>query len=379
MKLVLLLLPLILLIGAAAYVFIGPRNEASQPTPLPTTTETQQPATNPTSQTGPLNSYTINIPSGFVFKNEGDYSRRIAKDIPPQGQGNPTFIYISIVPKDQEKAEGTIYNYNQTDFNKLIRSQPSSTIVLGDSINKDLNSYFTYTHEEGTMISGFGAKTFVNKKPWEFPSGTTEYRYIVEMANVHYIVGAYLNTDATSPGHITRAEFDQILTTLKLTPDNIVLTNLPPVTNGQTKTYNSPEHKLTFAYPADWIPRDTLEPGQIFSIYRRGETQRPQSEMHDGALFGAYRPEPAPPDLKAWMKAQYETSQELTEPAVYGQYSANNVTYETIKVCGLGCFNYYHTIQNGKLYRFMLMSVGPQEKEYTETLQKIINTATYLK
>lgn len=380
MRKLVLFLPLLFVIIASIYLYFGPTPLTDpQPSSSPSSTTTATPTINPTnSTTGPVNSYTITIPPGFIINSEGEFSRTIAKDVAVEGQGNPSFIYISIIPKGQEQAEGTIYNYNQADFTKLVRSQPGTTVVLGELKDQNLNSFFTYNHTEGRMLGGYGAKAFTNTKPWEFPAGTTEYRYIIEMANVQYLIGAYLNTESTSPRYISSAEFDQILSTLKLTPDKIVLTNLPPVTKGQTKTYNSSQHKLTFAYPADWTPRETLEQNQIFAIYKIGQTQRTQTEMYDGGAFAVYAPQPAPSNLQAWIKAQYQETENSSRPPEFSQYSANNITYQVVRECGLGCFDYYHTIQNGKLYRFMLTSVGPQEKQYTDVLHKIINTVTYL-
>lgn len=376
-------MPVILLIAIAATIYFRPLEESvtNSPTTTPNSTTIN---IDPTSSKDLINSYSIKVPEGFVIENDGQYSRKIMRDTNAIGVGPSSFVYISVVPANKQNESGTIYNYNQNDFVKLVRSQPGASIILGDSPDKDLNSYFTYTHSESKMVGGYGAKSFINQKPWEFPSGTTEYRYIIETIKANYIIGGYLLNDTTSPYYLSMQQFEEILSNIQLTPDTVTLTDMKPVTDGETKTFRDTQNGLTFTYPSDWEVRkdsQNFPEKDLFGLIKIGVTQRPYTEMYDGAMFSVMIPISAPVNLNAWIIERYGATSEAApadDKPVFSKYSANNINYEVIRTCGLGCFDYYHTIQNGKLYGYMLKADGPQEKEYREALLNILNSATYL-
>lgn len=140
---------------------------------------------------------------------------------------------------------------------------------------------------------------------------------------------------------------------------------------------------LTFPYPPDWQVQTTgqsFREGDLFSILTTGQTQRPQTELYDGARFSVMNPVSYQGDLSVWMKENYENEApaDPERPPQYGESTFSNIRYETITVCGLGCFTYYHTLQNGRIYGFLLFAEGPQKAEHEQTMKQIMEHVRFL-
>jgi hypothetical protein len=143
--------------------------------------------------------YSLKIPEGFRIEKEGEYSKRFIPDKEITGMEPANFIYISLISPENKDKTGEIYNYNPPHFEKLIALEN-----IGDSVNlaegdvPDLGEWFTYTVVAIEDIDQGKVKSFENTKPWEFPSGTTENRFIYGTADKVYILGYYTGGDSVS-------------------------------------------------------------------------------------------------------------------------------------------------------------------------------------
>jgi hypothetical protein len=62
----------------------------------------------------------------------------------------------------------------------------------------DLGEWFTYTVVAIEDIHTGKVKRFENTKPWEFPAGTTESKFIYGTASTIYILGYYTGGDGVA-------------------------------------------------------------------------------------------------------------------------------------------------------------------------------------
>lgn len=352
------------------------RNRAGDDFQLSQSTSTPEPETVAKLESGV--GYTIQLPANFESESVGTYSRLYKKKTIPGTPELTNFAYISVVPTSQATASGEIYNYAKADVQALRQLPLNDSIVLGAK-NLSTASYFTYTHQTDTMIGGYGAKVFVNSKPWEFPTGTTEYRYLIEFGNVTYVFGGYVGT--TDSAQLQKSELDQLFSTISFQPDSVQAMN-SPIPTGIWKTYSNPQARLSLSYPSQWpLVEDTSQfrDGDLFSLIVRGETSRPQSELSDGIIFTVMKPQPITQDLRAWMEARYiaEPGGDQKEPEYSSVSFAGNV-YQKVVVCGLGCFTYYHIVKDGSVYGFLVFAVGPNEANYLSTVSKILSSVSIL-
>lgn len=158
--------------------------------------------------------FSLDLPSEFKVEENGEYSITITPDKKIEGQGPVNFIYISVVPKDVQVEVGEIYNYNQAQYNKLLELEIGESVSLSDASQPKLKGWFTYTRGDDVTIDGKPVKKLQNKKPWEFPAGTVENRYILESNGTLYILGFYFGS--TQSAEINEETAFKIISTLKL-------------------------------------------------------------------------------------------------------------------------------------------------------------------
>lgn len=153
-------------------------------------TPSQTPLTLEPNYTDPTYGYKIYIPEGFIADDQSKQSTLFYPQNQPQGAGPTNFIYISVVPPDMRNSVGEIYNYNPSDFAKLIALEKvgDKTSLAG---SPDMAEWFTYSVVEEFDFGSGRIKNFENTKPWEFPLGTTENRFIYATENNIYILGYY--------------------------------------------------------------------------------------------------------------------------------------------------------------------------------------------
>lgn len=344
-----------------------------QPSSSPTT---QSPMASPTLETGV--GYTLLLPTEFESESMGTYSRLYKKKSTSGSEDIKTFAYVSVIPNSSSTASGEIYNYSKADVDALRRLPLNESVVLGAK-NLPTAQYFTYTHVSDTMIGGYGAKVFRNTSPWEFPVGTEEYRYLLEFGNVTYLLGGYVGTQ--SAASLQKSDLDQLFSTFSVKPESIQAIN-SPVPTGSFKIYSNTQAGVSLSYPTGWpLVEDTtqFQDGDLFSLRVRGQTTRPQSELSDGIVFSVMKPQPITQDLRSWMQGRYraEPGGDSKEPE-YSTVSFAGKTYQKVIVCGMGCFTYYHIVNNNRVYGFLVFAVGPHEATYVSTASKILSSVTFL-
>lgn len=360
MKKIFLLLILAILIIVGAYALLQTRKPTSTPYP-------QSPKTTIDASEKDLG-FTFELPDGFSIEKNGDLSRLYSKKGNTEGLGNTNFIYISIIPTGKDITPGEIYNYNKKDIDTLNKLQINQTATLGNP-----QEYFQYTRIDDEMIGGFGAKAFQNIKPWEFPEGTTEFRYIIPFAQATYLVGGYVGKT------ITQSEFKNILKNLKLTPESYKAIYTSPIPTKEWLNFKSKTAGIKFDYPSGWTRKEDSQnfpEGDLFTIVAIGQTQRTQTELYDGVSFAVMKPVKFSENLSEWLEKRYSNSSEGNKPEI-SKVTFGGKIYEKIYVCGLGCFTYYHTVQNGKLYGFVVNAVGPHAATYEQNVSKIMSSIVY--
>lgn len=154
------------------------------------------------------------VPKDFKIEESGNYSVLASPSKNDDKVGMPRFFYVSVVPESYNESDvEVIYNYNTDDFSTLIQTKVSEKVSL--TYNKELQEWFTYERLEDKIVDGNTAKVFINKKPWEFPSGTEEIRYIFELPEKKIITGGYVDGPVTN-GLLPRTTFEEIIKTLEI-------------------------------------------------------------------------------------------------------------------------------------------------------------------
>jgi len=166
-------------------------------------------------------------------------------------------------------------------------------------------------------------------------------------------------------------------------------TPTPSITTTPTETDNGTQNWLTFTstdfgilikYPPDWETRNgqSFENGDLFSVVITGETQRPQTELYDGATLAIANPITVEQDYKTWAKDYYTTHRaDETQPLEFSNETINGIEYLKVYTCGLGCFTYYITEKGDYVYQIVTSADGPSEQEYNETLKKMLTTIEF--
>lgn len=160
--------------------------------------------------------YTIGYPAGYEVQPNGNNSITVLKKTTQPGAGPANFIYVSVIPKSDENKEGLIYNYNKKyiDLQRAMSVGEHTSMSTGE--NPDLTEWFTYTRVADEQINTVKAQAYVNDKPWEFPSGTSEYRYIIIRGDTIYLLGGYIGAQSAIGYFIPEEEFRQIIQTFTL-------------------------------------------------------------------------------------------------------------------------------------------------------------------
>lgn len=169
--------------------------------------------------------------------------------------------------------------------------------------------------------------------------------------------------------------------------ENTTVTPPPAATNSaapelfetETKEFISDVYQITFEYPSSWQMRNDsqqFENGDIISVYETGPQQRPESEMSDGVIFSVMKPVETEKDIKQWMEETYNTTGIPREgdPAELSQEKIGEIQYEVARVCGLGCFDYYHVKKGNRIYGFVALTEGPNEQQYDAAVKQIIES-----
>lgn len=323
----------------------------------------------------------LSLPPDFVESSNGEYSKSFARISESPNAKNSVFLYFSVVPAGVSTQSAEFYNYNNQDFQTMISMQDGETKNLRNSENPEVNKYFNYQKVGNVTIEGYSTKSYINTKPWEFPSGTTEYRFITEFANVNYIIGGYLGLDVNSPTYISREEFNKILETVKFTPVNVKKENRA-IPTSEWGTFLDEAERLTFIYPKNWqVQTDSkqFQDGDLFAINITGQSQKTQTELYDGASFAVMEPVFSEKEVLPWMKDKYigQVNPEVNNQIEFSEEVFASRIFHKAIVCGLGCFSYYHFKQAGKIFGFVFFAAGPDKEIYTEDFRKIMESVSF--
>lgn len=168
--------------------------------------------------------YSISYPDGFEANQNGKNSIMISRKVAEKGQGASNFVYVSVIPEGSQGMDGEIYNFNKKHLDSLMSMGVGDKKTLEAGVPA-LNEYTIFERTLDTEISGNFAKTFINSKPWEFPAGTREYRFIVNQDKSTYLFGGYITTGEKNQYSIDETTFKKIISTLKLPvpPDSILM------------------------------------------------------------------------------------------------------------------------------------------------------------
>jgi hypothetical protein len=164
--------------------------------------------------------YMISYPPEMQVTNEGMFSQIIGFKLADPDEGARNFIYVSVIPNDLQSGSGEdvfIYNGDPAVTGILLNMQVGeSKQVHGPP---DVAQFYTYTRNPDVTIDGYTAKKFENTQPWEFPIGTKEIRYYLQVNKCTYLIGGYMDTTgSTLPGAISEDLFNQIISTFQVVP-----------------------------------------------------------------------------------------------------------------------------------------------------------------
>lgn len=320
--------------------------------------------------------YSLTLPENMREEPNGDFNFLYFPETDEPGAGPTDFLYVSVAPRGVGDAEGQIYNYRKNEVDILQATPVGETADLNKGGIPDLSSYYRYERTADRMLGGYGAAGFVNRKPWEFPAGTTEYRFIVPFTQGVYVIGYYSGQDDPH-----QTAFEEILSTLRLTPETIAVPSAP-AGDGTRKTYRNMTWGLTFKYPSDWPVRDggqSFPDGDLVAFQITGQTQRPQTELYDGMVFAVMTPVKTDEDINRWAEKTYGTTSDVNpeNPPQYSDVTFGGKTYRKVYVCGLGCFSYYHTDNDGNVYGFMFLAAGPDEAVYEAQALELLGSVSF--
>lgn len=198
MQKVLFFIAAVLLIGIGVFLFMRKTPVPPEVTDGTSASPTESPGMEP-NYTDPSFGYSLYIPEGFVPEKQSDYSTLFYPSEQPQGPGPANFIYVSVVSPEMRETEGEVYNYSPRHYDKMKEiSNTGASVNLAEGDAPDLSEWYTYTLASVEDINGLQFKNYENTKPWEFPAGTTENRFIHDTGTYIYIVGYYTGGDSAS-------------------------------------------------------------------------------------------------------------------------------------------------------------------------------------
>ena len=200
-----------------------PPTNTVEPSPTPAAPE-PSPTSEPlapagwTTYTSQRCEYGLSFPAEMQVTRDTAYSTTFKFNPADFPEGTPNFIYVSVI--DQEYLNlnpEDVYNYAPEEADRLMNLQVGESGTLADL--EQFAEYITYTRLPDTILSDQTAMAFENLKPWEFPAGTKEIRYYLDLDGCLYQVGGYMDTTRSEkPGAITEDLFQQVVDTFQARP-----------------------------------------------------------------------------------------------------------------------------------------------------------------
>lgn len=170
----------------------------------------------------------------------------------------------------------------------------------------------------------------------------------------------------------------------QLQPSPTLPSTVPTQTDlGSGSLYRDTNGIYTFRYPDDYI-LDTADPVHI-RIYKRGDTQRPQSEMSDGALMVFETIELQGTSLESWVDIQINQStadgtSEIIEPK--RSITQNGYLGFQYSIRGLGTSQNI-ILQRDTSSRYAVIITyavsDPENRGYQKELEAVLSSFTLIK
>lgn len=138
--------------------------------------------------------------------------------------------------------------------------------------------------------------------------------------------------------------------------------------------YVNDKYNVVLAYPLSWSVNTTtaiFENGDLITVEFIGQTQADKTELYDGARLVVMIPEDSKLDLAAWVANKHQGMSGETPPQV-SDVQINGGAFKKVDECGLGCFSYYYTIVDEKVYGIMVSATDPKKAELEATLTKML-------
>lgn len=213
MKKLLIVLPIL----AVAYLLFSWINKPSDGVSVPSTNEVASitPPDGWKRYADQQLGFSFYTPEEFIVEANGQYSVMAKHPTSQSKTGDVEFFYVSVVPQSLFGSEtGEVYNYQKSFYEKLMG------IGVGEIKNLSAidgqKDWFMYERMGDETINGRVAKAYVNQRPWEFPAGMWEYRYIFNLKDKIILAGGYI-VGGPSDTPLSLPVFQKILGTLVIT------------------------------------------------------------------------------------------------------------------------------------------------------------------
>ncbi len=164
------------------------------------------------------------------------------------------------------------------------------------------------------------------------------------------------------------------------TPEEVVSPTPQDTDIKDWQTFRSTDFGISMRYPPNWEKSNgqSFENGDLFGVVIIGETQAEGTELYDGATLAIANPITVEQDYDTWAREYYGTNRvDETQPLEFSNETINGNEYLKVYTCGLGCFTYYITEKAGYVYQIVTSADGPSEKEYRQTIDKMLETIAF--
>lgn len=149
---------------------------------------------------------------------------------------------------------------------------------------------------------------------------------------------------------------------------------------GETKEFTSQAYGFRMLYPANWeVVEGTsqlFQQGDVVMVKFVGATQSEGTEFYDAAFFAVGKPLETEKTAEEWVRERYKDSVDPSRPAEFSKETIGAITYDKAYVCGLGCFQYYHTKKGNMIYSFVEFAEGPDEQKptYEQQVRSVVES-----
>ena len=149
--------------------------------------------------------YIIDYPSNYsYFPDVKDKRNIMFEKIAEYPHVTSSFIFI-------DSAESSLLIKKQIE--ELSNLEVGQTYVLSNDNNSEMAQFNTYIRLSDIYLGNKKFKSFVNKKPWEFPEGTKELLYF-SGSESKYVFGGFVQNDTKLVDTITELELKDIISTI---------------------------------------------------------------------------------------------------------------------------------------------------------------------